>query len=235
MGKTKKVKGTKQTLERVEMEKPFHVKAIKCKSLKQKEFLQAVDTHTVTLCNGLPGTGKTFLACYAALKMLEKKQVDKIVLVKSVTPLPGEDIGYIPGSIQEKMDPFIVSFTSNIDKLIGEEARKKLFNDNKIVVQPLVYIRGITIDNAIVILDECQNLTISTFKSIITRIGSGSTYVILGDSEQIDLKHKDQSSLSKLMELFQDSESVSTISFKDEDCVRNPIIPYLLNKIKEIE
>ena len=217
------------------MEKPFHVKAIKCKSLKQKEFLQAVDTHTVTLCNGLPGTGKTFLACYAALKMLEKKQVDKIVLVKSVTPLPGEDIGYIPGSIQEKMDPFIVSFTSNIDKLIGEEARKKLFNDNKIVVQPLVYIRGITIDNAIVILDECQNLTISTFKSIITRIGSGSTYVILGDSEQIDLKHKDQSSLSKLMELFQDSESVSTISFKDEDCVRDPIIPYLLNKIKEIE
>ena len=235
MGKTKKVKGTKQTLTFTEGEKPFHVKAIKCKSAKQKEFLKAVESSTITLCNGIPGSGKTFLACYAALKMLEKKQVDKIVLVKSVTTLPEEDLGYLPGSEKDKMAPFILSFTGNIDKLIGEEERKKLFKDNKIVVQPLAYIRGITIDNAVVILDECQNLTIDTFKSIITRIGSGSTYIVLGDSEQIDLKRKEKSSLSKLMELFQNSESVSTISFREEDCVRNPIIPYLLNKIKEIE
>lgn len=235
MSKSKKKKGTKQTLEFVEEPKKFRVKPIKCKSKKQKEFLEAIESHTITLCNGIPGSGKTFLACYAALKMLEKQQIDRIVLVKSVTTLPGEDLGYLPGSMNSKIDPFMVSFIGNIDKLIGEEMRKKLFNDNKLVFQPLSFIRGISIDNAIVLVDEVQNLTTETFKSIITRIGSGSKYIIMGDSEQVDLKQKSRSVLSKLMELFQDSESVGTISFKDEDCVRNPIIPYLLNKIKEIE
>ena len=87
--------------------------------------------------------------------MLDKKKVDKIVLVKSVTTLPEEDLGYLLGSEKDKMAPFILSFTGNIDKLIGEEERKKLFKNNKIVVQPIAYIRGITIDNAVVILDEC--------------------------------------------------------------------------------
>ena len=88
MSKSKKKKGTKQTLEFVEEPKKFRVKPIKCKSKKQKEFLEAIESHTITLCNGIPGSGKTFLACYAALKMLEKQQIDRIVLVKSVTTLP---------------------------------------------------------------------------------------------------------------------------------------------------
>ena len=88
MGKTKKVKGTKQTLEFTEEPKKFKVKAVKCKSKKQKEFLETIESHAITLCNGIPGSGKTFLACYAALKMLEKQQIDRIVLVKSVTTLP---------------------------------------------------------------------------------------------------------------------------------------------------
>lgn len=116
--------------------------------------MEAIESHTITLCNGIPGSGKTFLACYAALKMLEKQQIDRIVLVKSVTTLPGEDIGYLPGSTQEKMDPFMLSFIGNIDKLIGEETRRKLFNDHKIETQILAYVRGISIDNAVVIVDE---------------------------------------------------------------------------------
>jgi len=86
-----------------------------------------------------------------------------------------------------------------------------------------------------VILDECQNLTINTFKSIITRIGQNSKYIIMGDTEQIDITRKENSVLSKLIELFRDSDSVGTVSFTDSDCVRNPIIPYLLDKIKTIE
>lgn len=234
-GKSKKIKGTKQTLQYVEEPDKFHVKQIKCKNLRQKEFLQAIESNEVTICTGIAGCGKTYLAAYKALKMLEKKEIEKIVLVKSVTTLPDEEVGFLPGDIHEKLDPFMISFYGNIDKIIGEDQRKRLVKEGKIQIQPLAFIRGINIDNAIVILDECQNLTINTFKSIITRIGQGSKYVIMGDIEQIDIKKKERSVLSKLVELFRESESVGTVSFTNEDCVRNPIIPYLLDKIKTIE
>lgn len=154
-GKSKKVKGTKQTLEYVEQPEKLHVKAIKCKNQRQKEFLNSIDSHEVTICNGLAGSGKTYVALYYALKALEKGQCEKIVLVKSVTTLDQEDIGFLPGDIQQKMDPFLYSYYGNIDKIIGEEWRKKLVKEGKIQVQPLAYIRGINIDNAICIIDEC--------------------------------------------------------------------------------
>ena len=234
-GKSKKVKGTKQTLVFKEEPQKLHVKSIKCKNLRQKEFLRTIESHEVTICTGIAGSGKTYLAAYQALKMLEKQQVEKIVLVKSVTTLPDEDVGFLPGDIHDKLDPFMISFYGNIDKIIGEEWRKKLVEEGKIQIQPLAFIRGINIDNAVVILDECQNLTTNIFKSIITRIGTGSKYIIMGDIEQIDMKRKSSSVLSKLVELFHDSELVGTIQFTDEDCVRNPIIPYLLDQIKTIE
>lgn len=234
-GKSKKKKGTKQTLEYVEEPKKFHVKHIKCKNEKQKEFLQSIESHEVTICTGIAGCGKTYLATYAALKALEKGEFEKIVLVKSVTTIPDEEVGFLPGDIHEKLDPFMISFYGNIDKIIGEDERKRLISEKKIQIQPLAFIRGINIDNSIVILDECQNLNTQTFKSIITRIGSDSKYIIMGDTEQIDMKHRSQSVLSKLVELFHDSEKIGTITFTDGDCVRNPIIPYLLDKIKTIE
>lgn len=234
-GKSKKVKGTKQTLEYVEQPEKLHVKAIKCKNQRQKEFLNSIDSHEVTICNGLAGSGKTYVALYYALKALEKGQCEKIVLVKSVTTLDQEDIGFLPGDIAEKMSPFLFSYTGNIDKLIGEDWRKRLFKENKIQVQPLAFIRGINIDNAICIIDECQNLYLDAFKSIITRIGENSKYIILGDTQQIDRHDKQNSILQKILDLFKDSDLVGTVEFKDEDCVRNPIIPKILDKLKLIE
>ena len=234
-GKSKKVKGTKQTLEYVEQPEKLHVKAIKCKNQRQKEFLNSIDSHEVTICNGLAGSGKTYVALYYALKALEKGQYDKIVLVKSVTTLDQEDIGFLPGDMAEKMSPFLFSYTGNIDKLIGEDWRKRLFKENKIQVQPLAFIRGINIDNAVCIIDECQNLYLDAFKSIITRIGENSKYIILGDTQQIDRHDKQKSILQKILDLFKDSDLVGTVEFKDEDCVRNPIIPKILDKLKLIE
>lgn len=234
-GKSKKVKGTKQTLEYVEQPEKLHVKTIKCKNQRQKEFLNSIDSHEVTICNGLAGSGKTYVALYYALKALEKGQYEKIVLVKSVTTLDQEDIGFLPGDIAEKMSPFLFSYTGNIDKLIGEDWRKRLFKENKIQVQPLAFIRGINIDNAVCIIDECQNLYLDAFKSIITRIGENSKYIILGDTQQIDRHDKQKSILQKILDLFKDSDLVGTVEFKDEDCVRNPIIPKILDKLKLIE
>lgn len=235
MGKTKKVKGTKQSLEFIEDEKKLHVKQIKCMNQRQKEFLNSMNSSEISICVGPAGCGKTYLALWQGLKYLEKNQFDGITLVKSVTPLPGEDVGYLPGSVQEKLEPFILSYTGNIDKLIGEPMRKKLINDGKIKVQPLAYIRGINIDNQFVILDECQNLTMSVFKSIITRIGQNSKYVIMGDVDQIDLKNRKTSILQKVLNIFKNDEKIGTVEFTAEDCVRNPIIPHVLDKLKEIK
>lgn len=235
MGKTKKKKGTKTQLEFIEKDVKFHVKPVKCLNEKQKEFINSIKTKEISICTGISGSGKTFLALWQALRLLEKKEYETLVLVKSVQTLPQEETGFLPGDIQEKMDPFMLSFYGNLDKLIGEETRKYLVSTGKIKIQPLAYVRGINIDNSIVIIDEVQNLSIDTFKTIITRIGQNSKYIIMGDVEQIDLKNKNLSSLQKLMDLFQDDELIGTISFTKDDCVRNPIIPHLLDKIKTIE
>lgn len=153
-GKSKKVKGTKQTMEFVEAPKKLHVKQLKCMNARQKEFVRAIESKEVTICTGLAGCGKTYVALSVALKMLEKKQVEKIVLVKSVQPLPEEEIGILPGDMYEKLQPFLMSFFGNIDKIIGIEERKRLVGTGQIEIQPLAYVRGINIDNACVILDE---------------------------------------------------------------------------------
>lgn len=234
-GKSRKVKGTKQQMEFVEEPKKLHVKQLKCMNLRQKEFVRAIEEKEITICSGLAGSGKTYVALAMALKMLEKQQIKQIVLVKSVQTLPDEEIGILPGELEDKMLPFMMSFFGNIDKIIGQSERKRLVGENKICIQPLAYIRGINIDESCVILDEAQNLSTNIFKSIITRIGKDSKYIIMGDTEQIDLKYKDRSSLAKMMKIFKDDPVIGVVEFGPDDCVRNPIIPHLLEKINQVE
>ena len=218
-GKSKKVKGTKQTLEYVEQPEKFHVRTIKCKNAKQKEFLKTLDEKIITVCTGSPGSGKTFLALYSALKALEKGQVERIYLVKPVVQIPGEEVGFLKGSLEEKLDPVNWSFFGNIDKLIGESWRKKLIAEKKLVSVPIAFLRGVNLDHARVIVDEAQNITLSTFKTIITRIGENSSYCVCGDIEQQDIKDKKRSCLHQLIELFNNDDTVGAVTFSDEDCV----------------
>lgn len=232
----KKVKGTKQTFvqEEIKKTKSIWVKPVKCLNERQKEFQNSIKEKEITIVTGLSGSGKTFLALYNALKLLEQGY-KKIVLVKSVTTVPEEELGFLPGDAMAKMQPFMMSYTGNLNKLVGEKETEQMFKEKVVEILPLAYIRGINIDDSVVILDEAQNITVNTFKSIITRIGTNSKYIIMGDTEQIDMKERNKSALVKVMDLFKDSDQVGTVQFTDEDCVRNPIIPYLLDKIKEIE
>lgn len=195
-----------------------------CISIDSEEHLYLTDNHVVT--------HNTFVALHTALSLLGGKY-KKIILVKSVTVLPEEEIGFIPGDMAAKMEPFMISYLGNLRKLIGDKQTDELFKTGIIEVLPLAYIRGLSIDNSIVIVDEAQNLSNHIFKSIITRIGSDSKYIFMGDIDQIDRKDIKTSCLQKVFSIFSDYNKIGTIEFTHEDCVRNPIIPEILEILKQ--
>ena len=135
------------------------------------------------------------------------------------------------------MNPHIMSYKGNLEKMLGKEEHvQKLFNEKKISILPLAYIRGVTLDNAYIIIDEAQNISMELFKSIITRIGENSKMIFLGDTEQVDFdtdKKKKTSALQHIINIFKDDEDVAIVHFEDDECVRNPIIPKILDKLRK--
>lgn len=208
------------------------VKYFQPKTDKQKELINLIYEKEVVIIKGSPGSGKTFVSLATALNLLGDKY-KQIILVKSLTTVPEEELGFLKGTLQDKMDPYIMSFTWNIDKLCGYGAAKSLMDKKLISVLPIAFARGISIDNSIVIVDEAQNLSHHTFKTLLTRIGDNSKYIFMGDVEQIDRRNKKESPLEKMYDIFETNEDIGTIEFTDEDCVRNPIIPKILSTLRE--
>lgn len=205
---------------------------LKCKTAKQKELVNLIKSKDITICSGYPGSGKTYLSCAVALELLKNEPLKykKIVLVKSVTTLKDEEIGFLKGTLREKMEPFMYSFIGNFEKIIGRSLLENLKAQGIIEEQPLAYIRGITIDNAIIIVDETQNINKRNLRSIMTRIGEDSKLIFLGDEEQIDMKDTVNSGLKYAMKYFAELDEVGTIFFGEEDVVRHPLI----KKIEQI-
>lgn len=208
------------------------IKDFNAKNQKQQRLVNLIKDKEVILATGVAGTGKTYVALATALSLLGPIY-KKVVLVKSVTTLPGEEIGFLKGGMEQKMEPFVMSYVWNIDKICGQGSALSLMNKKIVEVLPLAFIRGLSIDNSIVIIDEAQNIDNHTFKTMMTRIGEDSKYIFLGDVEQIDRKKKSESCLQKVMDIFKDSPIIGTIEFTDEDCVRNPIIPKILSVLRE--
>lgn len=208
------------------------IKDFHAKNQKQQQLVNLIEDKEVILATGVAGTGKTYVALATALSLLGPIY-KKVVLVKSVTTLPGEEIGFLKGGMEQKMEPFVMSYVWNIDKICGQGSASSLMNKKIVEVLPLAFIRGLSIDNSIVIIDEAQNIDTHTFKTMMTRIGEDSKYIFLGDVEQIDRKKKSESCLQKVMDIFKDSPIIGTIEFTDEDCVRNPIIPKILSVLRE--
>lgn len=233
MGKTKKVKGTKQTLEYVDEPKKFHVKAIKCRNERQKMLIKEIEQKPITFVSGFSGTGKTFVSLYAALRALEKGWFEKLVLVKSVQPIRGQDIAALPGSEQDKIAPFMESYRIILDELLGEEQRKEMEKAGIIIYKSPTFFRGITLSNAIILIDEAQQFDDYLLTTIISRLGETSKMVFLGDEMQIDVKRA-ESSFTKWVAAFEDDDKIGCIKFLPEECIRNPIITYVLNKIAHV-
>lgn len=207
---------------------------VKCLNQKQKSLKKAIENSELTIAIGPAGTGKTYLSLLTALHLLKTTpKYRKIVLIKSVQTIKGEDLGFLPGTLKEKMEPYMQSFIGNLNKIFGDRfTSKKMMESDYIGIEPIAFVRGNTIDNSIVIIDETQNIDMHTFKTIITRIGKNSKMIFLGDVEQVD--KKGNSCLESAFNGFNDSDFVSTIQFEQEECVRNPIIPKVLKVLDSL-
>jgi phosphate starvation-inducible PhoH-like protein len=211
---------------------------VKPKTENQKKLLQSIKEKEIVIASGFPGTGKTFLACAEALKLLKNHETPfkKIILVKSVTTLKDEEIGFLKGTMEEKMEPFMDSFLDNFNKIIGEHLTSKLREMKYIEIKPIAYVRGRSIDNSIIIMDEAQNISIDNMRTLMTRIGENSKMIILGDIKQKDIRNKKESSLEVVIERFKEKESFGIVELRNqEDIVRNPIIKIIEDIFDQIE
>lgn len=219
----------------VNKEVPTEIK-IQAKNDSQTKLIQSIKNNDITICSGAAGSGKTYVAVGIALSLLRKSgsKIKKIYLTKSVTPLKGEEIGYLRGDIKEKFDPYMVSFYINMEKIIGEEALKSLIEQDIIRPYPLAFISGATIDDAVIIGDELQNVSLDNAHRLITRIGTNSKLILLGDTKQIDLRNKRESSLDTLLNIFENTIEIGTIRMNDNDeNLRHPIISLIEKKLDE--
>ena len=204
------------------------------KNPAQRRFYQTISKKDITFGIGPAGCGKTFLSVHRALRELGDKNnsIDGIVIVKPLVEAAGEKIGYLPGDVEEKTAPFMMSFYYNMEQIIGKQRLQILKDSNTIQVIPLAFMRGITLANKFVILDEAQNATPDQIKMFVTRIGEHSKYIITGDLEQSDIqKHK--SGLEDAIKRFAGVHGVGLASFKEKDVVRHSLVRRLLKRYKD--
>ena len=202
------------------------------KNQNQKKFWDTIETNTISFCIGPAGCGKTYIATYWALQNLVNKdsQFDGIIVTKPMVEVDGEKIGYLPGNVDEKTEPFMQSVYYNMEQIIGKQRLEVLRRAGIVKVIPMAYMRGLTLQNKIVLVDETQNTTKSQLKTLLTRIGQNSKYVVSGDLMQSDLRGKFDNGLEDAIKRFTGLYGVGFCKFDMNDIVRHPIVAELLDR-----
>lgn len=232
--KGRRIEPTNQKMSRKEIIRQIVGKTPRKKFLSesQKEYYDILTENEITICTGPAGVGKSYVAMSAAVQLLldENNSYEKIIIVRPAVEAE-EKLGSLPGNLEEKLDPYIFPSYYLLNKIIGKETREKLKEHDVIEVFALAYMRGMNIDNSILIFEEAQNSTPSQMKLLLTRIGFNSKFFISGDIEQTDrYKDKTQSGLYDAMNRFSDLDGIGTYNFETKDIIRNPIISKILNK-----
>lgn len=190
---------------------------------KQKNFFDAIKSNEITLATGPAGTSKTFTACFAAVEALIGMQPIKTVILTKPIIEAGENLGFLPGSVEEKINPYMESFVTTFEKIIGKKTFDGLREKEIVQMRPIAYMRGSTFNNCFMILDEAQNMSFHQLMTYITRLGENSRMVICGDVSQFDIKHNTVA-LPDFVSMIDGVNGVGTFEFKKEDIVRNRII-----------
>jgi phosphate starvation-inducible PhoH-like protein len=193
------------------------------KTFRQKLYLESMKTHDIIFGVGPAGTGKTYLAMAAAVSALLKKEVKRVVLCRPAVEA-GEKIGFLPGDMAEKVNPYLRPLYDALHDMVEPDRAKEMVEKGQIEVAPLAFMRGRTLSNAFVILDEAQNTTPVQMKMFLTRLGFGSKCVVTGDPTQIDLPRGIPSGLSDALHIVKRIQAVSVVDFTDEDVVRHPLV-----------
>ena len=202
-------------------------KQIKIKNLTQFKYLEAIEKSTITFGIGPAGTGKTFLAVASAVKMYSEEKIKKIVLTRPAVEA-GERLGYLPGDLSQKIDPYLVPLFDSLEYFLGNESLQYLIEKRNIEIVPLAYMRGRTLNNACIILDEAQNSTLSQIKMFLTRLGEDSKMIITGDESQVDLNNTQLSGLKKVRKTLTSLDEIEVVEFMLTDIVRNKIVSKIL-------
>ena len=198
-------------------------KTIRPKTSNQKKYVDAIDSSTITFGIGPAGSGKTYLAMAKAVQSLQAKKVNRIILTRPAVEA-GERLGFLPGTLHEKIDPYLRPLFDALHDMIDQDAIPRLMNSGIIEVAPLAYMRGRTLNDAFIILDEAQNTTAEQMKMFLTRLGFGSKMVVTGDITQIDLPNNSPSGLKIVQDILNAVEDISFIHLTAEDVVRNRLV-----------
>ncbi len=200
---------------------------IKTKTLGQKKYVEAIENNTVIFGIGPAGTGKTYLAVAKAVTALRSKEVSRIILTRPAVEA-GEKLGFLPGDLQNKVDPYLRPLYDGMYEMLGGEGFLRYQEKGVIEVAPLAYMRGRTLDNAFIILDEAQNTTPEQMKMFLTRIGYGSKAIVTGDITQIDLPGEKRSGLKEAVKILKNIEGIAFCTFTDKDVVRHPLVQQII-------
>jgi phosphate starvation-inducible PhoH-like protein len=198
-------------------------RTIRPKTANQKRYVEAIEDHTITFGIGPAGTGKTYLAMAKAVAALQSKKVNRIVLTRPAVEA-GENLGFLPGTLSEKIDPYLRPLFDALHDMIDIDSIPRLMQSGIIEVAPLAYMRGRTLNDAFVILDEAQNTTPEQMKMFLTRLGFGSKMVITGDITQVDLPNAQKSGLKVVREILKDIDDIAFLELTAEDVVRHRLI-----------
>ncbi|MDD3712529.1 MAG: PhoH family protein [Candidatus Izemoplasmatales bacterium] len=218
-------------LSRKEIIKTYNGKPVFPKTINQKKYLEAIENNAIIFGIGPAGTGKTYLAVLSALKKLKDNQIKKIILTRPAVEA-GEKLGFLPGDLKEKIDPYLRPLYDAMYEILGVKLSTEYIEKGIIEIAPLAYMRGRTLENAYVILDEAQNTTINQMKLFLTRLGFGSKMIVTGDITQSDLPPQVQSGLIRASHILKNVDDIKIMYFDELDVVRHPLVQTIIKRFE---
>ena len=209
-------------------------KIIRPKTLGQKKYVDAIKKNSIVFGVGPAGTGKTYLAVALAVYALKNKEIDKIILTRPAVEA-GEKLGFLPGDLSEKVDPYLRPLFDALQEMMGQEAYQRHIERGSIEIAPLAYMRGRTLSNSFIILDEAQNTTREQMKMFLTRMGENSRIVVTGDITQIDLPHNVTSGMADAIDVLKDVEGIEIVRLTAKDVVRHELVTKIIQAYEKAE